>query len=352
MMKKHEYLKWMTEKTATRWCNDSAMFDEIEAALASGAVGCTSNPPLTIQVLTATPELFADDLVAIPTELEQDEKVVELIGVVVRRIAEKLEPIHEASKKEYGYIRAQVQPRLSDNADAMLAMGKKFAGWAPNIKVKIPGSTAGIGVLEELAALGIPTNPTVCVSIAQMIAAAEAYERGVARAIESGIEPAHSTSAFVMGRLQDYLTVLNNERNIGLSTSDLESAVLAATKRCCSIFEERKYRQIIMPAAFRCAGHVSELAGSKTVMTIHPSIQDKVIKADEAGEIRREETIGNPVDPDALDRVLQALPEFRAAYEPDGLKVDEFDSFGATAMTLESFDVTGWQKLRGYEIPR
>ena len=86
-------------------------------------------------------------------------------------------------------------------------------------------------------------------------------------------------------------------------------------------------------------------------MTIHPSIQEKVIEADAKGEIKREAAFERPVDPVALDRVLQALPEFRAAYEPDGLEHGEFDTFGATAMTLHSFDVTGWQMLRGFDLP-
>ena len=52
-MKEHGYLKWMAENTDTDWCNDSAIAAEIDAAMASGAVGCTTNPPLTFQVLTA-----------------------------------------------------------------------------------------------------------------------------------------------------------------------------------------------------------------------------------------------------------------------------------------------------------
>ncbi len=76
-----------------------------------------------------------------------------------------------------------------------------------------------------------------------------------------------------------------------------------------------------------------------------------MITADKAGGIDRESAIDNPVDPEAVSRVLKALPEFVSAYEPDGLSQDEFDSFGATKMTLHNFDESGWQKLREYEIP-
>ncbi|MGI5877816.1 MAG: transaldolase family protein [Christensenellales bacterium] len=345
-MKDHAYLRWMSENTPTKWCNDSAKMDELDAALASGAVGCTSNPPLTYETLTATPALYGDGLEAIRAVPPGDERAVACISVVVRHIAARLADIYESSRGEYGYIRAQVQPSLSGDADAMLKMGLLFASWAPNIKVKIPGTKAGIWVLEELAARGIPTNPTVCVSVSQMTAAAEAHERGVARARAAGIAPAPSTAAIVMGRLQDYLTTLNEERGAGLPVSDLEWAALAVAKRCCRLYEERGYQQIVMPAAFRCAMQVSELAGARAEMTIHPKIQDAVIEADAAGKLARGSNIGNAIDEDAVERVRRALPAYTLAYEENALSPDEFDRYGATQMTLRGFDVTGWQKLR------
>ena len=48
---------------------------------------------------------------------------------------------------------------------------------------------------------------------------------------------------------------------------------------------------------------------------------------------------------DAVERVARALPEFGRAYDPAGLEPEEFDSFGATVMTLDGFDKNGWQKL-------
>lgn len=340
------YLHWMAAQTDTKWCNDSAIESEIKKALNSGAVGCTSNPPLTYQALTQTPELFADQVQALPQDLDGDGRVVELMGIVVRHIAQLVRPVYDETQGAHGYIRTQVQPSLSGDAEAMLAMGKTLASWGDNVMVKIPGTEAGIWVLEELAALGIPTNPTVCVSVSQIIAAAEAYERGVQRAQQAGLQPGPSTAAFVMGRLQDFLTVLNDERNAGLSKYDLDCAALAATKRCYAVFQERGYRQQLMPAAFRSPHQVAGLSGADVVMTIHPDYQAAVLAAEAAGDILREQAVDQPVDELAVSRVYKALPEFVQAYEPDGLALQEFDAFGATIMTLEGFDVTGWQKLR------
>ena len=344
-MIKHEYLNWMAKNTLTQWCNDSALTTTLDAALESGAIGCTSNPPLTYEALTVQPELYRDAVMAIPAAVRDDERVVELLGVVVRSISRRLRDLYDTSGKQYGYVRSQVQPKLSANAAAMHRMGLTISTWGDNVMVKIPGTASGIQVLEELAAAGIPTTPTVCVSIAQILAAAEANERGIERALASGKAPAPSTAAFVMGRLQDYLTALNDQRQAGLSTADLESAVLAVCKRCYAIMKERGYRQVLMPAAFRCARQVSELAGASVHMTIHPKIQAEIIAADADGRIERRIAIDDPVDTEAVDRVARALPEFKLAFDPDGLKIDAFDAFGGTVMTLDGFDKTGWQKL-------
>ena len=345
-MEKYAYLSWMAENTPSQWCNDSAITEDIEAALANGAVGCTSNPPLTYEVLTAQPELFRKEMDKIPKDAMGDDRAAELIGVVVRHIAAILYDIYEKSGGKFGYIRAQVQPDLSADAEAMLNMGKMFASWGKNIKVKIPGTAAGIWVLEELAALGIPTNPTVCVTVSQIIAAAEANERGIQRAAAAGIQPAQSTSAIVMGRLQDYLTKLNEQRGTGLSFSELSWASLAVVKKSYHIFTERGYSQVLMPAAFRCAMQVEQLAGSKVEMTIHPKVQSMLNESDAEGLLCRENNIDKPVDEDAVERVRRALLEFGQAMDEDGLAIKDFDTFGATEMTLHGFDITGWQKLK------
>jgi wyosine [tRNA(Phe)-imidazoG37] synthetase (radical SAM superfamily) len=80
-------------------------------------------------------------------------------------------------------------------------------------------------------------------------------------------------------------------------------------------------------------------------MTIHPKVQQLVAEADARRELKHESRIDAPVDENAVARVLQAFPEFRQAYEGDGMTIDEFDSFGAVVMTLDAFDKTGWQKL-------
>ncbi|HVT66947.1 MAG TPA: hypothetical protein VHF26_04295, partial [Trebonia sp.] len=44
-----------------------------------------------------------------------------------------------------------------------------------------------------------------------------------------------------------------------------------------------------------------------------------------------------PVDPAIIGELSRKFPDFRRAYEPDGLTPAEFDGFGATRATLRQF---------------
>ena len=338
------YLAWMAAETKTCWNNDSAIDSQVETAMAQGAIGVTTNPPLSYEALTTETGLYSEKLASLDKNLPDNEFAYRAMTLVAAHFSKKFMKLHDEKGGFYGCVRAQVAPNLRADAKGMLEYGKQIAGIGRNIMVKIPGSAAGIWVLEELAALGIPTNPTVIVSVSQAIAAAEAFERGRDRAKKAGITPAWSSCAIVMGRTQDYLASLNKERSLGISTEDLEWAVLAIVKRSYDLFRKRGFQSPIMPAAFRAPIQVEQLTGGEFYETIHPKIQSELAEADRNKTVKREIFIDRDVDEDAVSRVSAKLPEFIAAYDPKGLTIEQFDSYGATTMTLDGFD-QGWQNL-------
>ena len=58
------------------------------------------------------------------------------------------------------------------------------------------------------------------------------------------------------------------------------------------------------------------------------------------------ERIGDPVDPKILAELEKKFSEFRRAYAPDGMKIEEFDGFGPTARTIRQF-AAGCHDLSG-----
>jgi len=348
-MDKGNYFVWLAENTQSGWNNDSAVISQIDNAVSKGAVGATSNPPLSYEALTLEQSggrgLYSEELKGLDRDCDGDEFAMRAMGLVIKRISEHFLPMHEKRGTFFGSVRAQVAPNLRHDAEGMLGAGLRLSKINKNVMVKIPGTKAGIATLEELTARGVPTNPTVIATVSQAVAAAEAFERGCDRAAKSGAGPAWSTCAIVMGRAQDYFANLNKERGLGLSVSDLDWAVLAIMKRCYEIFMKRGYRSVLMPAAFRSARQVEQLSGARVLSTIHPKIQAEVERLDNETGMQRVCLIDSPPDMAAVKLVAAALPEFSEAYEEGALTPEQFDGYGAVVMTLDTFDREGWQKL-------
>jgi transaldolase len=56
--------------------------------------------------------------------------------------------------------------------------------------------------------------------------------------------------------------------------------------------------------------------------------------------------MADPVDPTIVKALLSKIPEFRKAYEPDGMTVAQFDTYGATVRTLRGF-ISSYHELQG-----
>lgn len=82
------------------------------------------------------------------------------------------------------------------------------------------------------------------------------------------------------------------------------------------------------------------LAGADITMSIHPKIQEVLAAADPP----REPGIEADVAPDVMERLL-TLPDFVRAYEPDGMRPEDFLSYGLTQRTLSQFVESGWALL-------
>jgi transaldolase len=63
---------------------------------------------------------------------------------------------------------------------------------------------------------------------------------------------------------------------------------------------------------------------------------DWQVRLNDSG-IRPVPRIDVPVAPHVVEALYSRLPEFRRAYDEDGMTVSEFDAFGATRRTLRQF---------------
>lgn len=337
------YFHWLVNHTPTTWWHDSADPQELAAAIANGCTGVTTNPLLSARALTANPAWWKPYLEGVPKDGPAERRADLLMQRVVTYCAQQLEPQYEKTNHLLGYVCAQCNPSRAGDRAAMMEMARFHATWAPNIAVKLPITAAGLWVLEECIAEGISCTATVSFTVPQSLAVAEANKRGAERAKKAGITPGRCFVTTMIGRLDDYLREVAQDTEAPVSESDIQQAVLAVTKRTYELFVERGYDALIIVAALRGNYHMTELCGAKLIMSIHPRNQAQILAAD----LPREERIARPIPADVIAR-LQTMPEFVKAYEPDGMAVNQFVSYGVTQRTLSQFIEAGWGVLESF----
>jgi transaldolase len=323
----------MASTTVTDYWNDSCSVAELTYAIERGAVGATTNPTIVGEVLGKEMHLWRDWIEReAPAATTEEELAWALIEAMAVKGAGLLAPVFERERGLKGRLSIQTDPRLYRDPDAIVAQASRFARLAPNIQVKIPATRAGIAAIEEVTAAGVNVNATVSFTVPQVIAVAEAVERGLARA-QGDTSSMRPVATLMVGRLDDWMTALADRDGVLLTPGVAAWAGLACFKRAYAIFGERGYRTRLLAAAYRNELHWTELIGGDVVLTIPHRWQ---VLFNESGTPVRSR-IDHPVPAAALEELLAKLPDFRRAYEPDGLAVEEFDGYGATVRTLRTF---------------
>ncbi len=328
----------MALTTPTCLWNDSASIQELTYSIEHGAVGATCNPVIVLGVLKKEMNLWKDRIQALinerPTATEE-EIAWQLVREISIQGAALLEPIFDAQRGRNGRLSIQTDPRLFRDPKAIVEQAVEFNGLAPNMIVKIPVTSAGIPAIEEATYSGISINATVCFSLPQCVAVAEAVERGLKRREQEGkdIAAMGPVCTIMVGRLDDWMKVLVEKENIAIDPGLLEWAGVAVFKKTYQLFRERGYRLRLLSAAFRNPMHWSEFVGGDVVISPPYSWQVRF----NASEIKVRDRINVPVDPAIIDELSRKFKDFRRANTEDGMSIAEFDSFGPTRRTLRQF---------------
>jgi transaldolase len=163
-------------------------------------------------------------------------------------IAKSGRPMLEVIAEICGVVEGPVSAEVAaTDLDGMLAEGRKLAGIATNVVVKLPLTRAGLTATGEFAREGIQTNVTLCFTAMQAMLAAKAGATYI--------------SPFI-GRLDDY----------GAPGMDLISEIRA-------IYDNYDFDTEILAASIRNPQHVKEaaLAGADCA-TIPPAVFNDLFK--------------------------------------------------------------------------
>jgi transaldolase len=328
----------MTQTTPTCLWNDSATLEELKYSISHGAVGATCNPVIVLDLLKQEMSLWKERIKGLIAEMPaatEDDIAWALVEEISAARAGLLKHIFDAQHGRNGRLSIQTDPRFYRDPPALAEQAFRFSQLAPNMIVKIPATAAGIPAMEEATHRGISINATVCFSLPQCVAVAEAIERGLRRREAEGLDISSMgpVCTIMVGRLDDWLKVVMERRNITIDPGYLEWAGVAVFKKTYQLFQERGYRVRLLSAAFRNHMHWSELIGGDLVISPPCKWQMRF----NASDVTVANRIGIPVDPKIVTELLNKFPDFARAYTDGGIAVSEFDSFPPTVRTLRQF---------------
>jgi len=264
-----------------------------------------------------------------------------------KRGAARYMPLFERSGYKNGYVSAQVDPRLFTDTRQMVGQGLELKALQPNIMVKIPATRAGVLAIYILTTLGIPTNATLCFTLPQIMAVAEAVKQGKETGEKYGTDYSRWRSVItnMIGRFEDAKIFAEqaSEKGLELTEEMKRWSGIAITKKACRILAERNYPSKMLVASARVSPkingvqhiwHIEKLAGCNLVFTMNPDL----IKAFVLLYMDRpvENLSCEPVPEEVMAKLLK-VPYFAEGYGEDTIKPEDFEKIEPTVTTYNQF---------------
>jgi transaldolase len=331
------YFKDLHANTLNRFWINNPTIQELEESLAAGAVNCTTNPAYCAKLLQKEPEYFSG-LVrrALEETTDIDSAARQVYSRAASRVIERFRPLYDDSEGACGYVTIQGDPRCDENAGAIIREALSSRKLGVNSMAKIPVIQPGIEAIEACVEENIPICATEVFALAQAVDACECYEAAARR---TGNRPPFFVT-HISGIFDEYLTKLAERTGIEASAELIAQAGVAVAKKQYALIKKRGYHAVLLGGGARGMHHFTELIGGEVHVTINWSTALEIMHSG-VGIVDRLNQRGD-------ETVIAALSErfevFRKAFCEDGLKREEYASFGPVQLFRNSF-LSEWYTL-------
>ena len=332
-----DYFHRLAAETPTRFWVNNPSGEEMDKAIAAGAINCTTNPAYCSKLLdsdTAYLRGIIDDLVC--DGHADDEAAVVVYRRAAGRVLDRFRPLYEQSGGRYGYVTVQDDPREDHDAGAIVRCVLENRKLGPNYMAKIPVIQGGLEALQACVEENIPICATEVFSISQALHMCELYEQAVRR---TGNRPPFYVT-HISGIMDEYLGKVVRREGIDISPEVLDQAGCAIARQEYRLLKERGYDTTLLGGGARGAHHFTEMVGGDVHVTINWSTAQEII---DAGTPIVSRIDADPA-PEVIDELKEKLPAFAQAYDEDGLAVDQYARFGPVQLFRNAF-LKGWYLL-------
>ncbi len=188
----------------------------LRALVAQGVRGVTTNPTIFEKAIGEGTHYDGDIRALKAQGMAPEAMVRELMMGDVRRAADILRPVFDASLGVDGYVSIEVAP--SEAQDVQATVAEAQALWTalarPNIMVKIPATEAGYQAMREVLARGINVNATLIFSLQSYERVAAAYSAALEERLARGlsIDRMASVASVFISRVDTVVDALLQER--------------------------------------------------------------------------------------------------------------------------------------------
>ncbi len=310
-MSDHYFERVRAETGGRFWVNNPTS-EEMDLALASGAMGCTTNPGYGGNLVQRVPEEVLPVVRACLAESDDDEVVAELVQEqLVGRICERFARLYETSEGREGFVSIQGAPERDTEASNIIEASRRARAIAPNATPKIPATLPGFEAFEENVRAGRQSIATEVFSVAQVI---ETCERYLAVTAETGVRPPFFMSP-ITGILGDHFKKLAARDGLDVPVEAMEAAGVIVARACYAVVHEREYPVTLLYGGARTELDFAGLIGGGMAATINWSTASELIEHDPPARM----SVTDAPDSEVVQVLTEAFDEMRQALDPGGL---------------------------------
>lgn len=244
--------------------------------------------------------------------------------------------VYKETGGKYGYVTMQSDPRIDEEADKVIADINNNRKLSPNYMAKIPVIVGSVDAFKYCIEENIPVCATEVFAISQMIYVCELYENVSKR---TGNKPPFFVT-HITGIFDEYLEKIVQREKIDIAPEILRQAGLAIARKEYKMMKDRGYPGILLGGGARRMEHFTGMMGGDAHVTINWSTAAEIIESPvELGDEIHKET---PAE--VIEELRAKLPDFKKAYDDDGLKFEEFAGYGPVQLFRNGF-LKGWYLL-------
>ena len=325
---------------------------ELDRWVESGIRGLTSNPAIFQKAIEGSADYDLQFGQLIKDGVAVKQAYWDLVTSDIEGALAALAPVYESSQGVDGFVSVEVDPALARDTERTTADARALHQLidAPNLMVKIPGTSEGVPSIRTLIGEGRSINVTLIFSVPRYVEVVEAYISGLEDAVANGIEDLSqiaSVASFFISRtdteVDRRLQEIGTDQALELRGKTAVAQAQVAYQQFLSAFSGARWEALAAKGAqpqrplwaststknpnYSETLYVDELIGPHTVNTMPDNTIASFITS---GSVRR----SIDADPEASELILRKVAEIGIDLEHVAAVLEE----EGVASFVKSFD--------------